>query len=94
MRSSTALSFEGLGFQPQSNNWFILLCLLGILAIAIFYQSKKFTKVFIILLGYGLIWSFIFTEYRAAFSAYFCWLLPFGNACHWTLSRNGNPTLQ
>jgi len=61
-------------------NWYVLPFLSWILLIAgVIYQVRFYPKIFGILIGYGLIWSFYLSgDTPQHFFAYFCWLLPFG----------------
>jgi len=61
-------------------NWYVFPFFSWILLIAgIIYQVRFYPKIFGILIGYGLIWSFYLSRATPQhFFAYFCWLLPFG----------------
>lgn len=51
------------------------------LILGMWFQARHYPTLFVVLLGYGVIWSFYFTMDTAQhFLAYFCWLLPFGAA--------------
>ncbi len=63
-------------------NWYVFPFFSWILLIAgMIYQARYHTKIFAILLGYGVLWSFYLSGNTAQhFFAYFCWLIPFGIA--------------
>ena len=76
------LNIESLGVNLRILNWYVFpFTSWMVLLTGIYYQIRKYSRIFIILGGYGAIWSFyLMGNTGQHFLAYFCWLAPFGIA--------------
>jgi 4-amino-4-deoxy-L-arabinose transferase-like glycosyltransferase len=68
--------------NARALNWYVFPFFSWILLVAgMFYQVRHFPLIFILLLGYGGLWSFYLSGNTPQhFFAYYCWLLPFAVA--------------
>lgn len=72
----THLNTASLIANLRTLNWYVLPFVSWILLeVGLIYQARYYPRIFLILLGYGTLWSFYFLgDTPQHFLAYFCWL--------------------
>ena len=79
-RAHSTINYNSLLSNLMVMNWFVIPFISWIiLGVGIWYQIRKHREIFLIFLGYAILWSFYISGNTGQhFLAYFCWLLPFG----------------
>ena len=82
-RANTShLNIRSMIQNVRALNWYVFPFFSWILLVmGMLYQVRRFPQIFILLLGYGGLWSFYLSGNTPQhFFAYYCWLVPFGIA--------------
>ena len=79
-RAKTGLNINSLLENLQVINWYVFpFTSWLVLAAGLYRQGRKYFDIFLILLGFGAIWSFYLNGNTGQhFLAYYCWAVPFG----------------